>query len=74
MKKRITRLVIALALGTAALTGATLADDALTSAPADTGWGAPDTSTDTGWGTPPTGPEPSDGGPGTVTTNDTGWG
>nr|WSZ21184.1 hypothetical protein OH837_48935 [Streptomyces canus] len=68
MKKRIAGLLTGLALTTAALTATTI-DDALTPAPADTGWGAPDTTdpADTGWGTPPTDDDP-------VTANDTGWG
>jgi hypothetical protein len=73
VKKRLTRLITALALSTAALTAAA-GTDTLTPATADTGWGAPDTTNDTGWGTPPTEPEPDPSGPGTVTTNDTGWG
>lgn len=71
MRKRFRRLAVGLAIGAAALTATTLTDDALTATPADTGWGAEDTSqtpADTGWGTPPVDT-------GTMTIQgDTGWG
>ena len=43
MKQRITRLIATLTLGTLAATGLTFADDLITPARQDTGWGAPDT-------------------------------
>lgn len=43
MKKHVTRLIAALALGTLAATGYTLTDTQ-TATPQDSGWGAPDTS------------------------------
>ena len=43
MKKRLTRIAAALAIGTLAATGITLVDD-LIATPQDSGWGAPDTS------------------------------
>jgi hypothetical protein len=68
VKQRITRLITALALGTLAATTAVVVDSAAAAPPQDTGWGASDTTStpaDTGWGIAP------DGGPGTVTPNDT---
>lgn len=67
MKKRITRLVTALTLGTLAATGLALVDD-LTSTPQDSGWGAPDTSNTVVSGTDDTGTVID------TTLGDSGWG
>jgi hypothetical protein len=65
VKKRITRLLAGIALGTLAATGYTLSDD-LDATPQDTAWGAPDTSSTAV--TPPTDD-------GTIATPlDTAWG
>lgn len=44
MKRRVTRLIATLAIGTLAATGYALTSDIVATPQQDTGWGAPDTS------------------------------
>lgn len=71
MTRRIRLLVAGLGLATAAVAGTALTTG-MTAQPADTTWGAPDTTDDTTWGNPPT--DDGDGEDTPVRPADTTWG
>jgi hypothetical protein len=69
---RLRQAVAALTLTAAAVGGAVALTDDTAAAPADTTWGAPDTTDDTTWGNPPADSGDDDGT--AVTPQDTTWG